>query len=122
MRTASTATSRTLEDSLLACLIFDPSVKRPFRFVLEEGNGRSSGGVFQTKISVNQFGIAETGSGENMVERARAIWREVLCPVPRTTLGRKLWAIRRRIVASGTPLLGWEEIGREIAARRGERE
>jgi hypothetical protein len=34
-------------------------------------------------------------------------------------LGRRLWEIRARIVASGEPLLGWEEIEREIAERRG---
>ena len=41
---------------------------------------------------------------------------------PRTPLGRRLWEIRSRITASGEPLLGWEEIGREVAERRGETE
>ena len=40
--------------------------------------------------------------------------------LPRTDLGRKLWEIRKKIVASGAPLLGWEEIEAEIADRRGE--
>ena len=39
--------------------------------------------------------------------------------MPRTSLGRRLWAIRRGIVASGTSLLSWEEIDREIAIRQG---
>lgn len=39
---------------------------------------------------------------------------------PKTPLGRRLWAIRKRIVASGETLLGWEEIEKEIATRRGE--
>jgi len=39
---------------------------------------------------------------------------------PNTPLGRQLWSIRKRIVASREPLLGWDEIGKEVAARRGE--
>ena len=38
---------------------------------------------------------------------------------PKTSLGRRLWAIRERIVASGEPLLDWDDIDREIAERRG---
>lgn len=33
---------------------------------------------------------------------------------PRTALGKKLWAIRKKIVASGQPLLTWDEIEREV--------
>lgn len=40
---------------------------------------------------------------------------------PRTELGRELWMIRRRILASGVPLLDWSQIEAEVAARRGER-
>jgi hypothetical protein len=39
--------------------------------------------------------------------------------VPRTPLGHELMAIRARIVASGQPLLDWDEIEREVAERRG---
>lgn len=39
---------------------------------------------------------------------------------PRTELGRKLMSIRAKIVASGEPLLNWEEIEREVKERRGE--
>jgi hypothetical protein len=38
---------------------------------------------------------------------------------PRTPLGRRLWELRKRIVASGQPLLSWEDLDREVAARRG---
>ena len=38
---------------------------------------------------------------------------------PRTPLGRKLLAIRNRIIAAGLPLLTREEIEKEIADRRG---
>jgi hypothetical protein len=40
----------------------------------------------------------------------------------RTRLGEQLLRIRERIVASGEPLLSWEEIEREVAERRGESE
>ena len=39
---------------------------------------------------------------------------------PKTPLGRRLWSIRKRIVASGETLLGWDEIEKEVAARQGE--
>jgi hypothetical protein len=39
--------------------------------------------------------------------------------IPRTLLGKKLLEIRQRIVASGRPLLDWEDIDRELAEQRG---
>jgi hypothetical protein len=39
--------------------------------------------------------------------------------VPRTPLGARLTEIRKRIVASGQPLLDWDGIEREVAERRG---
>jgi hypothetical protein len=41
---------------------------------------------------------------------------------PRTALGRRLMSIRAKIVASGEPLLNWQEIEQEVAERRGEAE
>ena len=38
---------------------------------------------------------------------------------PRTPLGHKLLEIRKRIVESGEPLLGMEDIERELKNRRG---
>jgi hypothetical protein len=38
---------------------------------------------------------------------------------PRTPLGRELVEIRKRIVASGQPLLDWDDLEREVAERRG---
>ena len=37
----------------------------------------------------------------------------------RTPLGRKLRAIRARIVASGEPFLNWDDLEKEMASRRG---
>lgn len=39
---------------------------------------------------------------------------------PVSELGKRLAEIRKRIVASGTPLLTWDEIDAEVAERRGE--
>lgn len=41
---------------------------------------------------------------------------------PRTELGRRLWSIRQRIIASGATLMSAEEIDQELASRRGERD
>ena len=38
---------------------------------------------------------------------------------PKTALGRCLWELRKQIVASGEPLLEWEDLEKEIAERRG---
>ena len=40
--------------------------------------------------------------------------------VPRTELGRRLLRIRRKILASGQPLLDWHDIESELLDRRGE--
>lgn len=40
--------------------------------------------------------------------------------VGQTPLGRKLWQIRQQIVATGEPLLNWDEVNQEVAERRGE--
>lgn len=39
---------------------------------------------------------------------------------PRTELGRRLWEIRKRIVAAGMATMTWDDIERELAERRGE--
>lgn len=41
-------------------------------------------------------------------------------PGPLSPLGEQLLRIREEIVASGEPLLSWEELDREVAERRGE--
>jgi len=57
-----------------------------------------------------------TANGETMVSQTESQFK---C---RTPLGQRLWEIRSRLVASGEPLLGWEEIEQEVAERRGEAE
>ena len=41
-------------------------------------------------------------------------------PTPRTVLGKRLWDLRRKIVATGHPLFDWDDVTREIHERRGE--
>ena len=38
---------------------------------------------------------------------------------PQTALGRRLWEIRKQIIATGEPLLSWADLERELAERRG---
>ena len=38
--------------------------------------------------------------------------------IARTPLGKKLLEVRQKIIASGRPLLDWEDIDREIAQQR----
>lgn len=40
---------------------------------------------------------------------------------PKTELASRLWEIRKRIVASGIPLLDWDGVEQAVAERRGER-
>lgn len=41
---------------------------------------------------------------------------------PKTPLGRRLLELRRRIIATGVPLLDWSDLDIEVRSRRGERE
>lgn len=72
------------------------------------------------------FGIAgqtsAKGLGFFLDQKAEAFWRGVEAYRPRTRLGKRLWEIRERILASNKRLLGWDDVEREIATRRGERE
>lgn len=45
-----------------------------------------------------------------------------LPPSFQTELGKRLWAIRQQIIASGLPTLDWSGVEREVRTRRGERE
>lgn len=60
-------------------------------------------------------GLSEEAAGLWQAARLRGSKRQ-----RRTPLGRRLDEIRKRIEASGQPLLSsWEEIDRELADRRG---
>lgn len=38
---------------------------------------------------------------------------------PQTELGKRLWARRRAYIANGGKLLGWDDLERELADRKG---
>lgn len=66
---------------------------------------------------------ARAGSIEQPKLRRRATnsVSEVAPPAARTALGKRLWQLRRRIIASGATLLDWDGVEREVRKRRGER-
>jgi hypothetical protein len=41
--------------------------------------------------------------------------------IPRTSLAKRLWELRQKIIASGRPLLDWDDLENELRERRGER-
>lgn len=56
---------------------------------------------------------------ERGAAKASPATRDVASYVPRTELGRKLWEIRKRIVAAGRATMTWEDIEREVSERWG---
>lgn len=78
--------------------------------------------------SRREWAGAVSAPGRSIEEDARKFtgaveqWRSTPKPPGRKTpLGRRLDEIRKRIKASGQPLLSsWEELDRELADRRGE--
>lgn len=68
--------------------------------------------------AVSGVALSRIDSGIGAVTTRR--WSETPAFRPQTALGRRLWAIRQRIIASGVPLLTDEEIEAEVTARRGD--
>jgi hypothetical protein len=73
-------------------------------------------------------GIRKTDSDRSFKRRRSKVTRPAKPQRPSlsqssnlSTLGRKLLEIRRRIIASGQPLLTMDEIDRELNDRRGQR-
>jgi len=54
-------------------------------------------------------------------ERPRPAVREEEEYEPRTELGKRLWEIRKRVVATGRATMTWDDIERELSELRGER-
>lgn len=67
------------------------------------------------------YSAARKAGGSERAEAAEreAALSEVMSYTPRTALGRRLCALRARIIASGEPLLSREDIERRIAESRG---
>ena len=64
----------------------------------------------------------EAALGGKSVKLLEANYKKPISSKPRTGLGKKLLRFRERILASGEPLLTWEDIEREITVRRGEKD
>ena len=69
------------------------------------------------KASEVATAVTDAKSGERRGDEAADALAQAL--QAKTPLGRRLWEIRASIVASGVPLLSWDEIDREIEERRG---
>ncbi|MGB9701054.1 MAG: hypothetical protein ACPL5I_16905 [Thermodesulfobacteriota bacterium] len=72
-----------------------------------------------TTIYLYHFDISITGFEDSLMKSAESLWRKASAPMPKTSLGQALLKIREKIVASGEPLLDWDDIEKEIATRRG---
>jgi len=122
MRVAYSTEARTLDIPFLSQIPEDLSGKASRWFLFA---GQSFSG-WETLLSIEHCSagsdIALTGLEDSPAKSAESTWREAVSHKARTPLGQKLWGIRARIVASGVPLLSWEEIQSEIAARRGNKE
>ena len=71
-------------------------------------------------VEKSQTDAPRTGVGSPADAEVASARSEASSYEPRTPLGQSLWEIRSRIVGSGEPLLGWEEIEQEVAKHRGE--
>jgi len=69
--------------------------------------------------AVYENGVLRLKQSVNLPEKAEVqVTIETTAPA-RTPLGRKLRELRSRILRSGAPTLGWEEIEEDVASRRG---
>lgn len=68
----------------------------------------------------NRVSISLRGFSSHHHADAEKRWSEFAKLRPRTALGRRLWALRQQIVASGAKLLSAEEVVNEVKQRRGE--
>ena len=79
---------------------------------VDEGDAGFPGGALETASShaaafTSPFNVSEP--------------QHEAMPTPRTALGKRLQELRASIVAKGERLLSWDDVDRELEARRGER-
>ena len=79
---------------------------------VDEGDAGFPGGALET---ASPHAAAFTSPFDVSVAQRRGI------STARTALGKRLWELRACIVDKGERLLSWDDIDRELDARRGER-
>lgn len=120
MRTEYLTQVETLDEIVVSQITLDPSCRAPLWFLFSRADLSERGRIISATVSLTHFNISERGLEDSSMRWTESIWREAISFRPRTLLGKRLWGIRERIVASRKPLLSWEEIEQEIAAQRGE--
>lgn len=119
MNTVSSASYPAFTEKLLAAISKDVSVHRDWYL--------ESSGLDALSWHLGEF----FGNGSELTENAinvpeghliyASLPKTVSVFIPRTELARRLWEIRKRIVASGEELLDWEGVRNEVSLRRAER-
>ena len=119
MATASSLSFPAFTEKTIALLSMDVSSARYGWFVIPSGIDMKD---WQVVFNNGDEDIAESPVLERNNELDfKPLTNPVVAFTPRTELGKRLWEIRKRIVASGTPLLDWDGVSQEVADRRGER-
>lgn len=91
--------------------------KPPLRFYSDIGLSNQS---ITISAQILLADSSENGLEASALNKAQDFWRSSLAYQPKTPLGKKLWAIRQKAIASGMSLLDWSGIEKEIAERKGE--
>lgn len=76
--------------------------------------------VLLAGLVIGGIHASDRGFDTCMKDNVVAEWKLLQSRPAKTTLGMRLMQIRERIVKSGVPLLGWDEVEKEVAERRGE--
>ena len=117
MFTASSTSAPTLADKLLAEVSKDVSA-RPVWFLASSG---LDGSVWQVveypDNDLTKYSLRQPAD----YKAFKLLPKPVSAFTPRTELASRLWEIRKRIVASGEPLLDWDGVQKELSQRRAER-
>ncbi|MEW5868374.1 MAG: hypothetical protein AB1894_03805 [Chloroflexota bacterium] len=75
-------------------------------------------------IEHSEMSSASTGNALKLPDDVlpiKALPNPVSVFTPKTELASRLWEIRKRITATGEPLLDWDDIQKEVSLRRSER-
>jgi len=117
---AVTPNTLTLEREILFSLVAAGTSDVARNWILSVGGFSSLPGREVAPVGFCVPPVTLTGfDGEDRLQ-VEDDWKGLAMYRPRTKLGERLWDIRTRIVASGVPLLDWDDLEREVHERRGE--